>query len=89
MVLTLKTKKAKLLHRLKIIRGQLSTIIKMVDQDAYCIKILNNSRSVQKALKQVDMLIMEDHLKHCAVDQARSGQTAKLVRELIEIYKYK
>ena len=88
-MLKLKTKKDNLLHRLKIVRGQLSTIIEMVEKDTYCIKILNNSRSVQKALKQVDMLIMEDHLKHCAVDQARSGETAKLVKELIDIYKYK
>ena len=88
-MLRLKTKKDKLLHRLKIVRGQMNTLIGMIENDVYCIDVLNNSRSIQKALKQIDMLIMEDHLRHCAVDQAKHGQTEKLVKELIDIYKYK
>ena len=67
----LKNKKENLLHRTKIVRGQLNTLLKMINDDKYCIDILNNSLSIQKALKKIDILIMEDHLRYCAVNQAK------------------
>ena len=85
----LKNKKENLLHRTKIVRGQLNTLLKMINDDKYCIDILNNSLSIQKALKKIDILIMEDHLRYCAVNQAKKGETEKLVKELIDVYKYK
>ncbi len=85
----IKTHKDGVLHRLKIARGQISKLIQMVEDDAYCIDTLHTSLSTQKALKKVDSILMEHHLKHCAVDQARSGETEKLVKELVEIYRYK
>ena len=85
----IKTHKDSVLHRLKIARGQISKLIDMVEKDTYCIDVLHTSLSTQKALKKVDSMIMEDHLSHCAVDQARRGETEKLVKELVDIYKYK
>jgi DNA-binding FrmR family transcriptional regulator len=85
----LHTKKDRTLHRLKIIKGQLEKMIKMVEKDEYCISVLHNSLSVQKALKTIDMLIMEDHLKTCAIHQAQNGESDKLVSELLSIYKFK
>lgn len=85
----LTTHKQNVLHRLKIARGQVTKLIKMVESDEYCINIMHTSLSTQKALKKVDSLLMENHLKHCAVDQAKKGETEKLVKELVDIYKYK
>lgn len=85
----IKTHKEGVLHRLKIARGQISKLIQMVEDDTYCIDVLHTSLSTQKALKKVDSILMEHHLRHCAVDQARSGETEKLVKELVDIYKYK
>lgn len=85
----IKTHKDSVLHRLKIARGQITKLIDMVEEDAYCIDTLHTSLSTQKALKKVDAILMEHHLSHCAIDQARSGETEKLVKELVEIYKYK
>ena len=85
----IKTNKDSVLHRLKIARGQISKLIQMVEDDTYCIDVLHTSLSTQKALKKVDSMLMEHHLKNCAVDQARRGETEKLVKELVDIYKYK
>lgn len=85
----IKTHKDSVLHRLKIARGQISKLIDMVEKDAYCIDTLHTSLSTQKALKKVDAMLMEHHLQHCAVDQARKGETEKLVKELVAIYSYK
>lgn len=81
--------KDRVIHRLKIASGHLQKIISMVDSETYCIDILHQSLAVQKALKQVDMLMMEEHLKTCAVEQVKNNEEDKMVEELIDIYKYK
>lgn len=85
----IKSYKDGVLHRLKIARGQISKLIDMVEKDEYCIDVLHTSLSTQKALKKIDSILMEHHLRHCAVDQAKKGEAEKLVQELVAIYKYK
>ena len=52
----------RILHRLKISRGHLNKIIKMVEEDQYCIDVIHQSKAVQSALSQADDLILENHL---------------------------
>lgn len=85
----IKTHKDRISHRLKIVNGHLRKVIEMVANDEYCIDVLHQSLAVQKALKNVDMLIMEEHLKTCAIDQVKNGQEQKMVKELVDIYKFK
>ncbi len=82
-------KKQKILHRIKIIKGHLGAIEKMIDNDTYCVNILMQSLAVQKALKNLDLEIMEEHLGTCVIEQAQNGEKEKLVKELMGIYKYK
>lgn len=83
------SKKQSILHRLRIARGQISKLIEMVEKDTYCIEVLHTSLSTQKALKRTDEILMEEHLKTCAVHQIKDGKTDTFVKELIDIYKYK
>lgn len=83
------SEKLKILHRLKIIKGHIKAIEKMVENNNYCVNILLQSRAVQKALKNLDIAIMEEHLGSCVIEQAQKGQKDKIVKELIGIYKYK
>ena len=46
----------------------------MIEADQYCIDVLHHSLAVQKALKQIDMLMMEDHLNTCAIHQIKEGK---------------
>jgi DNA-binding FrmR family transcriptional regulator len=89
MVLKLKTAKDKNIHRLKIARGHLSKVISMVEGDKYCIDILHQSQAIQKALKEVDMLIMEHHLQTCTADAIKSGKSKKAIEEIMEVLKRK
>lgn len=81
--------KDNILHRLKIIKGHISGVEKMVENDAYCIDVVHQSLAIQKALKKLDALIMKDHIKHCVVDQIKKGDTQKITEELLKIYEYK
>ncbi|HRN70566.1 MAG TPA: metal-sensing transcriptional repressor [Candidatus Woesebacteria bacterium] len=88
-MVTIKSNKDRIVHRLKIANGHLHKIIQMVESDEYCIDVLHHSLAVQKALKQIDMLMMEDHLKTCAIDQIKNGEETKMVSDLLGIYKFK
>lgn len=84
-----KNQKERTTHRLKIAQGHLKKVIKMVETDQYCIDILHQSLAVQKALKQVDNLILENHLKTCASEAIRSGNNEEAIAEVMQVFKQK
>ncbi len=88
-MVTIKNNKERLVHRMKIIQGHLKKVMAMIEEDAYCIDIVHQSLALQKALKEVDMLIMAEHLQTCAVDQIKDGKKEKTIEELLSIYTYK
>jgi len=65
--------KAKLLARLSRIEGQVRGLARMVDGDTYCIDILTQVSAATRALENVALLLLEDHLDHCVRDAARRG----------------
>ena len=65
--------KKKYLARLKRIEGQARGLHRMVDEEQYCIDILTQISAVTKALEGVAIGLLDDHLKHCVVDAAKSG----------------
>lgn len=80
--------KKNVIHRLKIIRGHLAKVIKMVEEKKYCIDILNQSLAVQNALKKVDAIILNDHLNSCVVNAISKNKKSKeTISELLTIFK--
>lgn len=77
----------RILHRLKIARGHLNTIIKMVEDGEYCIDVIHQSQAVQSALKEADSLTLENHLKTCVVNHIKAGETKTTVLEIMKIFK--
>lgn len=77
----------RILHRLKIARGHLEKVIKMVEEDEYCIDILHQSQAVQKALKETDNVILENHLKTCAADAIHKGKKEDAVKEVMQVFR--
>ena len=45
------------------------------------------SQAVQKALKEIDNLILENHLKMCTADAIKDGRSEEAVEELMTIFK--
>ena len=79
--------KNKALHRAKILKGQLEGLIKAIDKEEYCPQILQQSLSIQRSLKSLDQLLLENHIKtHVRHQMQQHGQDDKAVKELIEIY---
>lgn len=74
------------LHRLKIARGHLDKVIDMVEAGDYCIDILTQSQAIQSALRQVDTLILENHLKTCVADAIRGNRKDQAIAEIIKVW---
>lgn len=76
-----------IVKRLSIIEGHLKKVKEMVENGSYCIDTLNQSLAVQSALKEVDTLILENHLTSCVADAIRAGKTRETVEEVIKVVK--
>lgn len=79
--------KKRAVHRLKIIRGQLDGLLKAIEQETYCTKLLAQSRSIQQSLKSLDVVLLENHLRtHVKHQMQHKGEEDQAVKELIEVY---
>lgn len=77
----------RVLHRLKIARGHLNKVIKMVEDDDYCIDIICQSRAVENAIKEVDGIILENHLNTCASSAIKKGKGKQAIEEIMSVFK--
>lgn len=84
-----KDTKERTIHRLKIARGHLDKVIKMIEDNEYCIDILHQSQAVQAAIKETDAVILENHLKTCVADSIKSGSQEEAIKEVMEVFKKK
>jgi DNA-binding FrmR family transcriptional regulator len=76
------------LARLGRIEGQVRGIARMVEEDRYCIDVINQVRAVRAALDKVEQEILYAHLQHCVAHafhawSERDRQTK--IDELIEV----
>lgn len=67
--------KADITKRLARIEGQVRGIARMVDDERYCIEILDQVSAITKALQQVSLGLLHDHLEHCVTDAVHAGGT--------------
>lgn len=77
----------RILHRLKIARGQLDHVLKMVEDDEYCIDVLNQMQAVEKALEETQGVVLENHLKTCVADAIKHGKQEETIAEVMQVFK--
>ena len=66
-------KKDAIQKRLRRIEGQVRGLQRMVDEDKYCIDVLDQVAAATKALQAVAIELLDDHLSHCVADALDSG----------------
>jgi len=74
-------------RRLKIIAGQLQALEKQIEDDHYCMDVLDLSLSIQRALRSLDGIVIEGHLRTHVAEQMANGETERAVRELLRLYR--
>ena len=83
------TLKQDILNRLKSIEGHVRGVQRMVEDDQYCIDILNQTSAIRKALEKVDLMILENHLETCVTTAIRSNDPSereRVIRELLLLF---
>ena len=78
------------MNRLSRIEGQIRGIKRMVEEDAYCIDILNQVSAANCALNSFTKVVLADHIKSCVAEEVREGKEDKLdelVRTLQKLMK--
>jgi len=73
------------LGRLRSAAGHLNGVARMVEDDAYCIDVIQQVRAVQAALDKVTGIVLDDHLHHCVTEAIRGEDADARERVLKEI----
>jgi CsoR family transcriptional regulator, copper-sensing transcriptional repressor len=81
------TTRQTVLTRLRRIEGQVRGLVRMVEDDRYCVETLTQIAAVRAALHKVEAQILHDHVSHCVADAFASGDPAAQrhkVEELVD-----
>ena len=70
--------------RLKRIEGQVRGLQRMIDEDTYCIDVLNQVSAATKALQSVAMGLVDEHIRHCVAGAAAGDDQAEADRMITE-----
>jgi DNA-binding FrmR family transcriptional regulator len=73
--------------RLKRIEGQVRGVLRMVEQDRYCVDVLTQVSAVRAALHKVEEQILRDHVSNCVAGAFVSGNPIEQrhkVEELVD-----
>jgi DNA-binding FrmR family transcriptional regulator len=77
------------LRRLKTIEGHLRGVIRMVEEDAYCIDVIRQIQAVDAALNKVSAQILENHLNSCVITAIKGNnarEREKVLKEITEVF---
>ena len=78
--------KEQILLRLRKMEGQIKGIQKMVEENKYCVDVLNQISSVIAASQKVATLILKDHIKGCVKEALiRDDHSDEHINELVEV----
>ena len=65
--------KSEVTRRLRRIEGQVGGLLRMVEDDRYCVDVLTQINAVRAALHKVEEKILGDHVSHCVAAAFASG----------------
>jgi DNA-binding FrmR family transcriptional regulator len=80
--------KKRALHRSRILEGQMRGLEKMIEDEEYCVDIITQSLAIQKSLKSLNKLLVENHLRTHVTEMFEAGgdSAQQAVDELLKIY---
>ncbi len=78
----MKANRAQVLRLLKTARGQLDGIIKMVEEDRYCMDISTQVMATQSLLGKVNRQILHAHIQGCVQEAFEQGTQKEKLEEI-------
>ena len=77
--------KQKVSKLLKTARGQIDGILRMIEEDRYCVDISNQIMATQAVLKKANMEVLTAHCKGCVADAQSPEEKAEKIDEIVAL----
>ncbi|NLZ81177.1 MAG: metal-sensing transcriptional repressor [Clostridiales bacterium] len=77
--------KVKATRLLKTAKGQIEGLLKMVEEDRYCIDISNQILATEAILRKVNREILHGHIEHCVKEAVENNDAEKKLEEILQI----
>jgi DNA-binding FrmR family transcriptional regulator len=77
------------MKRLRNVEGHLKGVLRMVEEDAYCIDVIRQIQAVEAALNKVSTQILEGHLNSCVITAVKGEDPAerqRVLKEVLEVF---
>ena len=70
---------------LRTAKGQIDGILKMIEEDRYCLDISNQLMATQAILNKANKEILASHMRQCVLDAVKSHQQEEKIEEMIKV----
>lgn len=77
------------IRRLKTVEGHVRGILRMLEQEAYCIDVIKQIQAVQASLAKLNIKILDNHLHSCVTEAIRGENPdarEQVLKEIMDIY---
>ena len=81
----MKADKAHITRCIKIARGQLDGILRMIEEDRYCVDISNQLLATQALLKRVNQEILRAHIRSCVREGLHTDEPNPKLEEALQL----
>ena len=81
----MKADKATVLRLVKTARGQLDGLLKMLEEDRYCMDISNQIMATEAILRRANREVLGEHLRGCVKEAFQSGREDEKIEEILAI----
>ena len=75
----------KAIDLLKTARGQIDAILRMVEEDRYCIDVSKQVHATIALLKKANIVILKQHMNTCVKDAIRTDNGTEKIDEITMI----
>jgi len=77
--------KVKVSRLLKTARGQIDGILKMIEDDRYCMDISNQIQAANAILRKADREVIKGHMQGCIKDAFEAGNEDEKIQEFVDM----
>ncbi|HIX65971.1 MAG TPA: metal-sensing transcriptional repressor [Candidatus Anaerotruncus excrementipullorum] len=77
--------KEQVTRSIKIARGQLDGILRMIEEDRYCVDISNQLLATQALLKRVNQQIIRAHIRGCVREGLHTEEPNPKLEEALQL----
>jgi DNA-binding FrmR family transcriptional regulator len=74
-----------LLARLKRLEGQARGVQRMLEEDRYCVEVVQQLNAISAAVDEVALIVLQNHIEGCVSEAIREGAGEERIQELIDV----